>query len=298
MKRALLKLLDFVFLMRPLLLIPIWTPFLFGYYRSGGFKSGELVLPFLMITALGGGGFILNQIFDIESDRANRKLFILPRGYVSLNEAWIGVVILDLIAVILGLLHSWEMGLLTTIAVIMGIIYSAPPLALKNRGILALLENGLGHGCIIFLMGWVVTSDLSYTSLILSIPYFFAYSAVYLATTIPDLKGDHQSHKRTLAVLLGSKISGILIILLVLMAFVSGYIAWEIEIVFTAILAFILYLPAIFLGRKWYLLANKTVVLFFMAFAAYLFNFYFIIAIPAIIFTLLYNKFRLGLNPF
>ena len=114
------RILDHIFLMRPLLLFPIWSPFLFGYYRSGGTWGNHLILPMIMLTALGGGGYVLNQIFDLESDKINRKLFILPKGYISLKAAWIQTILLDITAISIGFILEPEVGFAVTIGVLAG----------------------------------------------------------------------------------------------------------------------------------------------------------------------------------
>ncbi|MBN2543925.1 UbiA family prenyltransferase [bacterium] len=279
--------------MRPLLLLPVWSPFLLGYYRSGGTWDSRLFLPLLMVTALGGGVFVLNQIFDIESDRENRKLFILPDGLVTLRAAWIQFIILDIIAVFLGFFLGIQVGIAIVIGVIFGILYSASPFSLKNKATTALLLNGLGHGTLMFIIGWLINSDFSKTAIILSIPYFFAFAGVYSATTIPDTEGDNAAGKKTIAVKLGKKFAGILVILLVIVATLLGYIFWEFEMIITGIIAMIAYLVSIFAGLKAYLISNKIIVLVFTLITAYLFKPYFIVALTMILFTLLYNKLRL-----
>ncbi|MCK4255704.1 hypothetical protein KAX35_02355, partial [candidate division WOR-3 bacterium] len=78
-----MHLLDFIFLLRPILLIPVWIIFLLGYYRAGGTMLGDsryLMPGFIVFTLLMGAIYIINQIADIETDRINNKLFILPKG--------------------------------------------------------------------------------------------------------------------------------------------------------------------------------------------------------------------------
>ena len=87
------KLLDCVFLLRIALLAPVWTILLIGWitgsasarpFLAAGFRSPPGVLwgvlfGFSLVVAF---IYVVNQIVDIESDRINHKLFLLPHGYL------------------------------------------------------------------------------------------------------------------------------------------------------------------------------------------------------------------------
>ncbi len=105
MKRALIGVLDCCFLLRIPLLVPVWTILLLGWITGspsagvawpslrGAWLSMQSGPPVLW-TALIGFSFIVasiyvvNQIADIESDRINHKLFLLPHGLISVGAAW------------------------------------------------------------------------------------------------------------------------------------------------------------------------------------------------------------------
>ncbi|HMA77425.1 MAG TPA: hypothetical protein VKO43_08955, partial [Candidatus Krumholzibacteriaceae bacterium] len=76
--------LDYIFLTRPIILIPVWTFFLLGAYHATdiaekSMRNHLLLCGILSFTALIGAVYIINQITDKETDLANNKLFLIPR---------------------------------------------------------------------------------------------------------------------------------------------------------------------------------------------------------------------------
>lgn len=199
---------DFIFLMRPTLWIPVWTFFLLGFHRSGGEVSLlYFTTAFILYTILMSGVYVLNQIIDIESDRVNKKLFLLSDGHIKIVYAWIEVVILFILAWLLAIPYSFQFKLILLFSMILGILYSLPPFKFKGRPIFDLLSNAIGYGVIAFSLGWVTGVPFSRSTLIYSLPYFFAVGAVFINTTIPDIKGDEQANEITTGLFLGEKTS-------------------------------------------------------------------------------------------
>ena len=218
-----MKLLDYIFLMRPMLIIPVWTIALLGAraaeWRSHGNNPFTLDrFPFVdfanddqqtlimlgLATLLAGGIFILNQIYDMESDRRNKKLFLIADGHVSLTEAWVLYLLTTTIAVVGGFLLNWQLGLLFVGGALVGLQYSLPLFKLREHPYKAFRNNMIGHGNLAFLFGWVMTVKASgeFTSfniegIFKSLPYMLAVGAVYLNTTLPDLEGDRATGKKT-----------------------------------------------------------------------------------------------------
>jgi len=193
------------------LLVPVWTICLCGAaldaQRIPALLTTETVVVLLALTALFGGVFVLNQYYDVESDRQNGKGHFLPLGLISPRSSLILYAVLNVAAfALLAGLSPW-FYILAAIVLILGYVYSAPPWRLKDRAFAALVANALAHGSIVFLFGWLSAHDgalVDRAAVALgSLPYFFAVGAVYLLTTVPDLRGDEQTGKRTLAVVIG-----------------------------------------------------------------------------------------------
>lgn len=203
--------LDYVFLLRPTLLIPVWTLLLLGYYRALGEPrmhttvDSKFLLAFLLYSGLMGGVYILNQIVDRETDRANKKLFLVSEGHVPVKFAYVEMVMLFLIASALSLRFSLAFVFFFLMSFLLGIMYSAPPFKLKGRPIWDLISNSLGYGLLNFGIGWLACRPISTEMFLRSIPYVLSVGAVFVNTTIPDVPGDLRAGDRTTGVLLGTR---------------------------------------------------------------------------------------------
>jgi 4-hydroxybenzoate polyprenyltransferase len=203
---------DRIFLLRPTLFYPIWTFFLAGCW--GGRRFGEIISEvefssvfyktIISLTMIMGGVFILNQIQDIETDKANRKLFILANGFVSIKEAYIESFIFIAGGLILGFWIGFQFGLkLLVLFLLSGVLYNFRPAIWKNHPFMGLITNGLG-GVIIYSLGWRVCGGVSLLPE-RAIAYALAGVAVFLNTTLPDINGDKSTGKITFGVRYGIK---------------------------------------------------------------------------------------------
>lgn len=222
------SLLDYVFLLRPTLLIPVWTFLLLGYYRALEqptihFKAEpEFLLAFVLYSGLMGGVYILNQIVDRETDRANKKLFLISEGYVPLRYAYVEMIGILVIAFLLSLTFSLSFLIFVLLSLGLGIAYSLSPLKLKGRPFLDLLANSLGYGLLSFGVGWLTIRPISGEMFLRSLPYILSVGGVFVNTTIPDIPGDEKAGDRTTGVFLGHKRSLLLSSILVFLALVSA----------------------------------------------------------------------------
>ncbi len=221
MKRALIW--DYIFLLRPSLLLPVWIFLFLGYFWGSGESIFGITLSLplkfwrvlISYSLLCSGVYVFNQIFDIESDRRNKKLFLLPQGIISIPTAWICFSILVGISFITGISLGRGYLILWTITFGMGILYSLPPFTFKGRPFLDLTFNSLGYGFITFLIGF---GTISKDGLLHSLPYIFATGAIFLHTTIPDIEGDREVGEITTGVFLGVFKTSIFALLLLLLA--------------------------------------------------------------------------------
>jgi 4-hydroxybenzoate polyprenyltransferase len=152
-----------------------------------------------------GGIYIINQIIDIESDRINKKLYLLPQGYIKVSHAWIETAILFIIAWGLAIPFSIQFKIILLLSMIFGLLYSIPPFKFKGRPFFDLFSNSFGYGVLAFSLGWVTYAYFSWLTLLHSLPYFFAVGAVFINTTIPDINGDKKTGEITTGVFLGAK---------------------------------------------------------------------------------------------
>ena len=246
---------DYFFLLRPLILIPSWNFLLIGCYLArgkGGF-SPDIIIGLIIYTCLMGGIYILNQITDIETDRANKKLFLLSEGYVPVRHAYIEMIALWLIAIILSIKVSSVFLIFIGISLILGILYSVPPIKLKGKPLLDTLANSFGYGMINFAVGWLIVASFDISMFIKFVPYFLSISAVFINTTVVDIKGDRSAGEITTAVLLGERAALVCSAVLLSGAIMSAYVMRDLVCLIPAALAF----PFFIYGALYALLRNR-----------------------------------------
>jgi len=199
---------DYIFLLRPMILIPVWTFFLLGA-RHGANASGAAIeaahvaAGLVSFTALLGAIYIMNQISDRAADLAGNKLFLIPRGIITVRAAWIEAAALVAVSFALALaLLGALFCVLLALSLALGAAYSLEPVRLKRRPVVDVLANAAGNGVLNTLAGWVAAGApiAGWTSLI---PYPFAVASVHLATTLADIEADSKMGFKTSGVALG-----------------------------------------------------------------------------------------------
>jgi len=278
---------------------PVWSILLLGHHRASGFAIYEssIGLVFFLISVSMGAVYVLNQIHDIESDRINKKLFFLADGLIPLKNAWLEAILLTATGTAGAFICSFQLGILFLIGFVLGYIYSAPPLSLKNRHVWGLLSNALGHGSLTFLIGWCVSSALSTKALFLSLPYFLAVAAVYLNTTLPDIQGDRRVNKITLGVKLGIPVATRVSLVFVLLAVFLAWLVqdWIFGIAAVLSLPFFIY-AALTKKTKGIILSNKMAVLFLTMAAAIFYPWYLVVLIAGFLGTRAYYRSRFNIT--
>jgi 4-hydroxybenzoate polyprenyltransferase and related prenyltransferases len=221
------KIVDCFFLLRITLLAPVWTILLVGWITGNknarpfawfSCSSNSGTHPLYLWIALAGFSlivasiYVVNQIVDIESDRINHKLFLLPHGYLSVRTAWVLAGLCMAGGMASALFFDWPMAVLYLAGLILGIFYNLPPLKLKNRAWGGVIANILGHGVLTFIVGWYSAHfpnmhgfEIIKNGLVSSLSPGMANAAVFLATTIPDATGDRMTNKKTFCVTYGEK---------------------------------------------------------------------------------------------
>jgi 4-hydroxybenzoate polyprenyltransferase len=296
---SMLRWLDYLFVIRPVLMPPVWTILLLGHHRSA-VLSGESNLPgliLLLVTFLVGAVYLLNQIYDVESDRLNKKLFFLAEGHISKKNAIFEIVLLNLISIIPAFFISLQLGLLFTLGFLFGFFYSVPPFSLKGKPIGGFLFNILAHGNLTFLAGWLMNQALSGKAILFSLPYMFAVGAVYLNTTIPDIEGDKRSGKITPAAKWGKERVVIFASILVFFATALSLFIKDIPFFIASALVFPFFLfSALTKKNNAIVLSTKLSILFLSIAAGFFYFWYFAILVLGFLGTRYYYKARFKLD--
>ncbi|MBI4833352.1 MAG: UbiA family prenyltransferase [Planctomycetes bacterium] len=166
---------------------------------------------------------VVNDIFDIESDRISNPNRPLTQGIIPLDEyKTIGLVYFLLMGYFAANI-SYLSLVITLFFSALYLIYSIPPFRLKRIfpfnmmviGINSLVAMLLGYA----LLGGSKTVEKFPKELMILVPLSFSLAANII--TIKDVKADKQAGVITLPVLLGEKIGRIIIAFLVLAAYLA-----------------------------------------------------------------------------
>lgn len=165
-----------------------------------------------LVPSLGANVYIvgLNQLTDIDIDRINKPQLPLASGEFSPQQGGGIVVCTGLLALGLSFLQGYRLLLTVGLSMLMGTVYSLPPIRLKqfpfwaalcifgvrgvvvNVGFFLHFRHLLGGDGAIPLKVWVLTGFV----------ILFAF-AIAIFKDIPDREGDLKFHIRTLTVRLG-----------------------------------------------------------------------------------------------
>jgi 4-hydroxybenzoate polyprenyltransferase len=296
--------LDYLFLLRPILLIPAWTMLLVGYYRAQGQLSvtlklpGEFWLAMLIYSGLMGAVYIVNQIFDVETDRLNKKLFLVAEGYVNKKAIILEAAVLFLGAIIIGFWKfSVPFGVIITLSGILGLLYSVPPFKFKGKPFLDMLANGFGYGLLAFAAGWLSAGPYRSSLWLYSLPYVLAVSAVYLNTTIPDYSSDKATKNITTGVFMGIKATRWLALAMMLGSLLLSIYFKDYLCLAAAGAALPLFVMAVISGNmKWTMLSYQAGSLMLVVLSGVLFPVFILILIATFLALKFYHKWRFGMD--
>jgi 4-hydroxybenzoate polyprenyltransferase len=296
------KVVDFLFAARPLLHLPIWSIYLCSLHYhlnlSGGLFDWADAAMMACLSLMVSGAYFLNQLYDFEGDRINRKLGFLQRGFISQSQMRIAYVAVSLPALAASWLFSPFAFVTFAQFFLLGFLYSASPFRLKDRPIWGLLVNAYAFGWLVALM---VMPDMNVHNTGLlgwdnPFYFFFAVAAVHILTTIPDREGDLAAGKRTMAVWLVPVTARLLALLLL---FVSAFVAWRSGHTLL-IVASLLSVPPLLIAlmrpsEKADLLAAKAPILLLTLLAGYFFPGYLVFVVALVILTRIYfaRRFKL-----
>ena len=231
LKRSVLRGLDFIFILRPTVVVGMWVFFFagaaLGTRASGGSLplfalSRDLLLGFGAMTAALGGGCLLNQISDVETDRVNEKLFFLPRGLISMRAAWVELAVVWVLAAALAAPLSPAFRVVLAVSLFLNLTYSAPPVRAKSSCPWDMVWNGLGFGLVSAVAGWASVAPLTPAIIPLGLTYALAVAGVTASTTVLDVEGDRAEGLGTTAAVLGASGASVLTLVLVGAAGIMG----------------------------------------------------------------------------
>jgi chlorophyll synthase len=154
---------------------------------------------------LGGATILFNDYFDknIDIHSIRKKNLPLIKGQIKYSAIFRLSIIFFLFSIILAFLISISFSFTIIICVLLSVIYSSPPLRLKERPGLDILTNAFASGILCTLAGWIIIKPLGEFPILWGIVSFFGVGAIYVPTTIIDYESDIKNKIRTLATFLG-----------------------------------------------------------------------------------------------
>ncbi|RPH38142.1 prenyltransferase [bacterium] len=197
----------------------------------GGLPSlTQATYGFLSIFCISATALILNDYFDIETDRINAPSRPLPSGLVTKSE----VMVLSVVVALLGFLFSFlisPLAFAVTVGVwLVGFLYNW---RLKRTGVWGNLFVAFSVGMTFIFGGIVVGNPFEVVVWYLAVTTFLIDLGEEIAADALDVEGDRKTGSRSLAVVWGprramSVAAGIFGLVVVGSAapFILGWLAW------------------------------------------------------------------------
>ncbi len=214
-------------------------PVIFGTVLAvtiGGasFNAPLFALAFLGMVLIHAGSNILNDVRDYERGVDTELLPVsgaIIRGFLDTHTAFAGSVVLIALGAILGLVVAafvgWAIVVIGLVGILLGVIYSLGPFPLKYNA-LGDLTVFLNFGILGSLGAWIVqTGEPSWIPVVWTIPSSMLVAAILHANNWRDIPGDTACGIRTVASVLGDRLSAAYYGFLIFgpFAFVGSYVA-------------------------------------------------------------------------
>lgn len=160
----------------------------------------------LLITT---GMFLLNDLLDIDLDRANGKKRPLPSGQVTKRQAWIFIGWTNAAAVLLSVLTANYASMLLVVPMLaIGIMYSAPRIALDDRFLIKTTVIALYYMLCAALGAMTAYGiDLAFANPIVFVHAAFMFAVMRFISSVlndtGDVEGDRAAGRRTIPIVIG-----------------------------------------------------------------------------------------------
>lgn len=215
---------DILFVTRPLILVPAWAFYTLGAHTHRVPRAFEhtavIQSAFWCLTGVLACAYVLNQIFDLESDRLNGKgLFLTRRVFRPRTMLIVALVCFSGASLLYPNTHAVQRAPLTA-ALLLALVYSLPPLRLCARPWWDLAANAFGYGGLAYVIGHGALSNDMTPAIVGAVPWVLLVAATFLHTTILDVEGDAAAGKHTTTVVIGERRSALLSVGFGLAAFV------------------------------------------------------------------------------
>ncbi|MBM3566251.1 MAG: prenyltransferase [Alphaproteobacteria bacterium] len=198
-------------------ILPVALGTAVGARAAGAWDKPAFALALASVVFVHAGVNVLNDVFDAKNggDAANVERIhpftggsrFIQNGVMSVGEMGVLGSVLLLTGAALGAvlfaLKGPDVLLFGAVGLLLGVLYSMPPVMLSGRG----LGEGavaLGFGIVpVVGAAWVQAGTVSGWAVFFSIPLALWIAAVLIVNECPDVAADRAAGKRTLVVRLG-----------------------------------------------------------------------------------------------
>lgn len=151
----------------------------------------------------------INDACDLQGDLRNPRKSDAPlvEGRLTMRVALIAAHVTAAGALVVALTVRPAFALVTLGFLVLGWLYSVPPLRLKDRPGFDVATNAIAVGGFAVLAGWTVVRPLDGFPWIMVVEGVLVAVALYVPTTVTDYRADLASGYRTIAVRLGPRVA-------------------------------------------------------------------------------------------
>ena len=204
------------------LLDPVtWTAgpqgFICGAVAAGAFSDfgwrvvGLLILGIVLCGPLTiGFSQSINDYFDHDIDAINEPTRPIPAGLVTLQQARLNFSVVAVLAVLVSIGLAIIVGkngppivAMTIVGLLIGALYSVPPVAFKRNGLAGPLSVGLGYNLLTWLVGNLVFADFKWEIFVLALVSASIAVGLLALNDVKSVEGDRTLGIKTLPVLYG-----------------------------------------------------------------------------------------------
>ncbi|GAA0220292.1 hypothetical protein GCM10009527_015660 [Actinomadura nitritigenes] len=149
----------------------------------------------------------INDAFDLDGDLENPRKDGAPLvgGRLSVHGALVAAHVTAAAALLVALTVRPAFALVTLGFLVLGWLYSVPPIRLKDRPGFDVATNAAGVGGFALVAGWTVVRPIEGFPWVMAAEGVLVATALYVPTTVTDYRADLASGYRTIAVRLGPR---------------------------------------------------------------------------------------------
>ncbi len=191
---------------------------------GGDLQNIELWLTVVATLCIGAGGYIINDIFDMDADVVNKpqKVFITPKNKNRFGLIYYG---LSVVGIILGLLAHWLVALVCLAMVVLLYFYSYKH---KKTIFWGNLSVAIMSAAVLLVIIPIVPHIRTNLVIVYAAFAFFTTLVREATKDIEDMEGDRSAGYITLPVAKGSAVAKKLVLAetVLLLSCILGYAVW------------------------------------------------------------------------